>query len=196
MSNAEISADPPMDEVGALLTRVADKDRAAFTSLYSATAPKLLGVLVRILQNRAEAEDALQDVFIKTWQRAPQFAAQRGSGMGWMVAVTRNHALDRLRARPESRGFHQASDRSGQDPLDTVADGRVSAESTLIARGEARRVLTCLEELESERAQAVRGAYLAGLSYKELAERHGVALNTMRTWLRRGLLALRECIER
>lgn len=175
------------DPIAPLLTRVAAQDRAAFGALYSAAAAKLMGVLIRILGDRAEAEDALQEVFTRVWLRAGRFDATRGQGMTWLIALARNHAIDRLRARPPR--FEDS------DEMETVADTAPRAETQLVAKGEARRVAECFDRLEPDRAAAVRGAYLQGLSYGDLAARHAVPLNTMRTWLRRGLLNLRDCLE-
>lgn len=186
------------DHIGSLLQRVATQDRRAFQSLYAEAAPKLSGVLHRILGNRTEVDDAMQEVFIRVWQRSAQYHPERGLGMSWLIAVARNHALDRLRARPERTGMRQetARDEDGQDPLDRVADRTPGVEAGLVARGEAQRVVDCFDELETARASAVRGAYIEGLSYQALSERHDVPLNTMRTWLRRGLQKLRECMDR
>ena len=87
------------DPVSELFLRVAAQDRAAFRSVYSATSAKLMGVLLRILANRAEAEDALQEVFTRVWLRAGRFDPAKGAGMTWLVAIARNHAIDRLRSR-------------------------------------------------------------------------------------------------
>jgi len=175
------------DPLAILLSRVASHDRAAFRGLYAAASAKLFGTLLRILGNRAEAEDALQEVFTRVWLRAGRFDAERGRAMTWLIAIARNHAIDRIRARPEQA----ASD----DETEFLADTRPGVEAGLIARGEALRVIHCLNTLEPDRAEAVRGAYLGGLSYQALAERHDVPLNTMRTWLRRSLLKLKDCLE-
>ena len=109
-------------------------------------------------------------------------------GAAWLVAVARNHSIDRIRARRQKTADIDAA-------LD-VADPTPGPEALAVAGGERERIHGCLDELEAERAAAVRGAYLAGESYAELAQRHGVPLNTMRTWLRRSLMKLRECLER
>ncbi len=186
------------DRIADLLQRVAGQDRAAFRSLYAEAAPKLSGVLFRILNQRTEVDDAMQEVFIRVWQRAAQYQPERGQGISWLITIARNHALDRLRARPERAGLRQevARDADGADPLDRVADPAAGVEQGLVALGEARRVMACFDELEADRAEAVKGAYLQGLSYQALAERFDVPLNTMRTWLRRGLLTLKECMDR
>lgn len=170
-----------------LLLRVAAQDRAAFRSVYSATSAKLMGVLLRILANRAEAEDALQEVFTRVWLRAGRFDPAKGAGMTWLVAIARNHAIDRLRSRKPEQ--------SEDGEADLVADSAPGAETRLIAAGEASRVSACFDTLEPDRAEAVRGAYLNGQSYQDLADRYGVPINTMRTWLRRSLAKLKECLD-
>jgi len=182
------------DPVAELISRVAAQDRAAFRALYSETSAKLMGVLLRILGTRSEAEDALQEVFTRVWLRAGRFDATKGRGMTWLIAIARNHAIDRLRSRP-AEVQSVARDEEDGDPMERVADSAPTAETQMIAKGEARRIADCFDTLEPDRADAVRGAYLGGLSYVELAERHDVPLNTMRTWLRRSLLRLRECLD-
>jgi RNA polymerase sigma-70 factor (ECF subfamily) len=174
------------DPVAELIARCAAQDRAAFAALYRATSAKLHGTLLRILGTGAEAEDALQEVYTRVWLRAGRYDPAKGRGMTWLIAIARNLAIDRLRARPAA---------SSDDGLDLVQDSTPRAETRLIALGEARRVSDCFATLEPDRADAVRGAYLTGLSYIELAARHAVPLNTMRTWLRRSLLRLKECLD-
>ncbi|WP_072346377.1 sigma-70 family RNA polymerase sigma factor [Devosia enhydra] len=176
------------DDLSQLLSRVALGDRAAFRRLYDLTGAKLFGVALRILRNRAEAEEALQEVYIKIWQRAGRFAGGGASPISWLVAVMRNHCLDRLRGRrPPAADVDAAYD---------IADQAPDPEMAAMAGDDSAGIARCLAELEPARADAVRGAYLDGLSYEELATRHSVPLNTMRTWLRRSLIRLRECLER
>ena len=175
------------DPIADLLIRIAAQDRAAFRQLYSLSASKLMGVLLRILNNRAESEDALQEVFTRVWLRANRFDADKGRGMTWLIAVTRNHAIDRLRARPAPT--------DGDDAMASLRDPTPGAEAQLTAKGEARRIGDCFSTLEPAKADAIKGAYLNGLSYEDLSARHDVPLNTMRSWLRRGLLKLKECLE-
>ena len=180
------------DPVADLLIRVAAQDRAAFRSIYQDTSAKLMGVALRILGTRSEAEDALQEIYTRVWLRAARFDPDKGRGMTWLIALARNHCIDRLRSRAEARGMRQDED---EDALAAVADSAPGAEARLIAVGEAGRIADCFATLEADRAAAIRGAYLQGLSYQDLADRHAVPLNTMRTWLRRGLMKLRECME-
>lgn len=174
------------DPLATLLAQVAAQNRAAFRALYNDAAPKLMGVLIRILANRSEAEDALQEVFTRVWLRAAAFDPAKGRAMTWLITMARNHAIDRLRARPAPMG--------GDDDLAAFADPAPSAQAQLIAAGEARRISDCISALEPRHGAALRGAYLSGKSYDELAIAFDEPLNTMRTWLRRGLLSLKDCM--
>ncbi|MCV9999010.1 sigma-70 family RNA polymerase sigma factor [Pararhizobium sp. YC-54] len=177
-----------IDDISTLIGRVSLKDRAAFSALYSQTSPKLFAICVRILKDRAEAEEALQEIYIKIWQRADRYVSGGPHPMSWLLVIARNHAIDHLRARkPVANTIDEAYD---------LADSAPDPEKTAINAAEGRRIDNCMNELEADRADAVRKAYVEGLSYEELAEVFGVPLNTMRTWLRRSLLKLRECMER
>jgi RNA polymerase sigma-70 factor (ECF subfamily) len=175
-------------DLGDLLARCGFGDRAAFRSLYAAASPKLFGVALRILNNRGDAEEVVQEAFVKIWRGAGRFEAGRGSAMGWLVSIARNQAIDALRAR-------KAPARDISD-LPELADHGPTPEASALGADERRRIAGCLGELPADRAAAVRGAYLEGWSYEELARRFDVPLNTMRTWLRRSLLKLRECLTR
>lgn len=177
------------EDLAGMISRVSLGDRAAFSALYSATSPKLFSVCLRILKDRTDAEDALQEIFVKIWHRADRFAASGINPLGWLMAIARNHSIDLLRAR---RPVASNIDEEGWD----IADSGADPEQVAVLKGEGKRIDTCMEELESDRAGAVRSAYVEGLSYQELADRHAVPLNTMRTWLRRSLLKLRECLDR
>lgn len=171
-----------------LISRIALGDRKAFAALYNQTSPKLLAICLRILGNRNEADDVLQEVYIKIWQRAGAFTAGSATSAAWLAAIARNQSIDTLRAR-----------KPVADEIDSVldlADGDPDPETQVVIRDEGRRIDTCMEELEADRAVAVKRAYVEGQSYQELADQFGVPLNTMRTWLRRSLLKLRECMER
>ena len=173
-------------EIADLIARCALRDRGAFRDLYGRTSAKLYGVTLRILKDRSEAEEALQEVYVKIWQRADRYVPGGYSPISWLVAVARNHSLDVLRARkPQSDDIDMALD---------VADASPDPEQAAANRGERSRIDDCLGQLDGEKADAVRGAYLDGYSYEELSARHSVPLNTMRTWLRRSLMKLRECL--
>lgn len=177
------------DELEDVIIRCGLGDRAALRALHDATAPKLLGLAMRVLKDRAEAEDAMQDAFVKIWQNADRFAATGNSPMAWLVTIARNAAIDRLRRR-------RVQPLTGQGTLPDRHDPAPGPEAAAIARSEAGRIARCLDELDGAHATAVRGAYLEGSSYESLAAKAGVPINTMRSWLRRSLIKLRECMER
>ena len=176
------------DDVEKMIARVGLGDRAAFSSLYDATSAKLFGVCLRILNDRAEAEDALQDAFVRIWQKAGTYASNGYSPMTWLITLTRNLAIDKLRTR-----------KGGSVDIEEVydlADSGPTPEAAAVAASEKGQIDGCLDELEPDRAEAVRGAYLEGYSYNELAAHYDVPLNTMRTWLRRSLAKLKDCLSR
>ena len=174
------------NDIANLIARTSLRDRPAFAELYSHTSAKLFGVLVRILKDRAEAEDALQEVYIRVWQKAGGFSADRASPMTWLITIARNHGIDRLRTRREST--------AGLDEAEQLADSAPTPEASVIAGSERARIDGCLDLLEAEKADAVRAAYIEGYAYQELADRFDVPINTMRTWLRRSLQRLKECL--
>ncbi|WP_226779224.1 sigma-70 family RNA polymerase sigma factor [Oceaniglobus trochenteri] len=171
-----------------MILAMAEGDRAAFLSLYDATSAKLFGICLRVLNDRAEAEDVLQEIFLKIWRNADRYKANGFSPMTWLITVARNGAIDRLRTR-KRRG-------ESLDLAEELPDHAPTPEAAAVASSERDRVQGCLGELKPERAGAVKGAYLDGQTYQELADRYGVPLNTMRTWLRRSLQSLKECLSR
>lgn len=176
------------EDITKLIVRVSMKDRSAFDSLYAHTSAKLFGVCLRVLRDRSEAEEALQEIYVKIWTKADRFAVSELSPISWLVAIARNHAIDRIRSRrQQSVEIDHAAE---------VADPAPGPEAVVVAGSERARIESCLDELDTQRAAAVRGAYLDAQSYLELSSRFGVPLNTMRTWLRRSLMKLRECLER
>lgn len=166
------------------IARTALGDRAAFNSLYSATSAKLFGVILRILNDRPQAEEVLQEVYIRIWNKAGQYQVNGLSPMTWLITVARNMAIDRKRKQ-----------KMPTDELpDTLQDPGPSPEAAAIASDERSRLEACLAKLPDDQAAAVKRAYIEGATYAELAASFGIPLNTMRTWLRRSLIALRECL--
>jgi RNA polymerase sigma-70 factor (ECF subfamily) len=170
------------------LARCAMGDRRAFAALYQATSAKLFGICLRVLQDRSEAEDVLQDVYVKIWRNAGQYRVNGLSPMTWLITIARNASIDRLRRRRAMSG--------DSDGADLQADPAPGPEARAMAASDSARLTGCLGELDERHAQAVKGAYLDGETYADLAVRFDVPLNTMRTWLRRSLLKLRECLSR
>lgn len=184
--NGSHIVDTTADTLKPLLERIATGERAAFRQLYILASPKLFGVCIRMLRDKTEAEDALQEIFTRIWTKSHRYDPEKARAMTWMIAIARNLCIDRLRSRPPREQDDEA--------VLAIPDPSPTAEMRTIAKGEAGRFRDCLGLLETDRAHAIRGAYLDGLSYDELARRHAIPLNTLRSWLRRGLSKLRECM--
>lgn len=173
----------------AWLRRIADGDRTAFEQLYHATAARLLGICLRVLPDRAEAEDVLQDVYVAIWRKAPQFSPEKSSAMTWLASIARHRAIDRLRATPAlvSREPMQLNELEA-DP-DAAPGARAEADSV---RSQLDR---CLDQLDARRRSLIRTAFFDGATYEDLAQRTGSPLGSIKSWIRRGLLQLRACLE-
>ena len=171
-----------------LLAAVSGGDRHAFAALYDRTSAKLYGICLRLLGSEAEAQEALQDAYVTVWQKAGRFDPAKASAITWLAVLARNKAIDRLRRRP-----------SGTDQLEAAAgveDEKPSAFEVVGKSQDAARLRDCLGELEDRQHAMIRSAFLDGATYPELAEREGVPLATMKSWIRRGLQRLRGCLER
>ncbi|MFL4470144.1 sigma-70 family RNA polymerase sigma factor [Tateyamaria armeniaca] len=151
------------EELDALIARVALADRRAFDQLYTLTCARLFAVAMRMMKNRAEAEDVLQDAYVRIWQRAGSFRPGEGRSMPWLITITRNLAIDRMRVR--------AAPIAPMEMAQDVPDDGPTPETALAQSENRARIDACLEELEARRAEAVRAAYLDGWSYQELADR-------------------------
>lgn len=173
-----------------LLTRVAAEDHAALATLYDATSAKLMGVCLRILKDRGESEDVLQEVYLTVWRRAGSFDPARGvSPITWLATIARNRAIDRLRVRNPLAGAQ------GEAFALAAPDPAPSAEARISERQEAARLADCLGELEPRTAEAIRTAFYEGVAYEPLAHRLGEPVGTVKSWIRRGLQRLKGCLE-
>ena len=182
--------DAARSQLTAALARVAKGDRDALRLVYRDTSAKLFGVCLRILKEKEEAADVLQDVYFTVWRRAGMFDPDRASPITWLVTIARNRSIDRLRARANTRRMQPID-----DALE-VSDGAPSALSQVETDEEHRRLMNCLGQLEPRHADAIRAAFFEGAAYEELAQRMDVPLGTMKNWIRRSLMRLRECLER
>jgi len=176
------------EDLAALLARVAARDSAAFAALYRATQGVLYGVVARILTRGDASGEALQEAYVRIWEKAGEYDPAKGSPIGWMATIARNRALDEIRrVRPASleempEGFEPAAE--SVDPL--AARARSERLTALIA---------CLGKLDADKREAVLLAYYRGFSRDALAKRFGAPTPTIKTWLRRSLMQLRECLE-
>jgi RNA polymerase sigma factor (sigma-70 family) len=178
----------PADFLSDLLTRVAAGDRAALGRLYEATSAKLFAVCLRILRNRDESEDVLQEVYLTVWRRADRYEAARGGALAWMATIARNRAIDRLRARGPMAYAEPAEDLN-------LPDEAPLAPALLEQAQDARALYACLETLDQRTREVIRTAFFEGVTYEALARRLDAPLGTVKSWVRRGLLKLKGCLE-
>jgi RNA polymerase sigma factor (sigma-70 family) len=183
------SSNDAREALRAAMLRLAEGDKAALEEIYRATRVKLFGICLRILGDRKEAEDALQDVYINLWQRADRYDPTRASPIAWLAAFARNRAIDRLRT---------GKVRSGAVPVEEaapLADEAPLAEALLIDLERNAQIHTCLGALDDRTQGHIRAAFFEGRTYAQLAEAADVPLGTMKSWIRRGLMRLRACLE-
>lgn len=182
----------PMDRTVALedlMARTAAGDRVAFKTLYDRCSAKLFGVILRILKDRQRSEDVLQDVFLKIWQKAGSYNAAQGRPITWMATIARNRAIDIIRAGRNDLSVDEPGDEENVFRL-----GGWDAENVDISDLETLRF--CLGEMEDDDRNYVLLAYYEGYSREELAEQYSAPVGTIKTRLRRGLMGLRQCLER
>lgn len=184
-----MSANTTTDPLADLLPRIASGDRLAMRRLYDATSAKLFGVCLRILSDRDESEDVLQEVYLTIWRRADRFDAGRASVMAWISTIARNRAIDRLRARGPL---------AYADPVEDleIEDEAPRAEALLEAAQDGAALGRCLSELDDRTQAVIRTAFFEGITYEALARRLHAPLGTVKSWIRRGLLKLKGCLER
>jgi RNA polymerase sigma-70 factor (ECF subfamily) len=174
--------------IAALLRRVAAEDHAAFSALYDATSAKLYGIILRILRRRDVADEVLQEVYVKIWERAALYDAAKGSPITWMATIARNRAIDAVRGRQllptedVSEALGIASEE--EDPLERMHRSE-----------ELQRLMRCLDRLEPQRREVVLLAYRDGMSREALGQRYARPAATIKSWLHRSLAQLRECLE-
>ena len=171
-----------------LMSRVAAGEREALRQLYQATSAKLFGVCLRILSDREESEDVLQDVYVTIWRRADRFDPARAGVMTWLSTIARNRAIDRLRARGPL---------AYAGPIDDleIADGADSAETLLSAADDRNKLHGCLSELDDRTQKVIRTAFFEGVTYETLARNMDAPLGTVKSWIRRGLAKLKGCLQ-
>jgi RNA polymerase sigma-70 factor (ECF subfamily) len=179
-------AETPPPTLEGLLAQIALGDRAAFAQLYQATANRLFGICLRVLAQRSEAEDALQDVYTSVWRKASQFDPTKASATAWLAMIARNKSIDRL-------PFQQA--RASLDMAQNIEDPAALPAQAVQTASDRVRLEHCLERLEPKRRSLIRSAFFDGLTYEELAAKIEAPLGSIKSWIRRGLLQLRECLD-
>ena len=185
-------------DLSQLLARAGMGDRAAFAALYAKSSPHLFAVILRICRDRGQAEDILQEVYVNVWRAASAFDAAQSQPLTWLTSIARNRAIDGLRraqAQPQLQTATGADDEDS-DVYDQTADDRPGPLDLLSQASDARALSQCLQDLTSPQRQSVALAFYDGLSHAEVADKMGQPLGTVKSWVRRALLALKACLER
>ena len=184
------SLDGSADPLAALLAQIAEGRRDAFESLYRQTSATMLGICLRVLRDREEAEDVLQEVYVAVWSKAAQFDQQRARAMTWLGTIARNRAIDRVRARPSPALHEPIEDHElADDEAPTPAAG-------IDAALERAQLDDCMDQLEPKRRSLIRTAFFENVTYDVLALRAEAPLGSVKSWIRRGLQQLKACLER
>ncbi|GFE76915.1 sigma-70 family RNA polymerase sigma factor [Novosphingobium sp. TCA1] len=162
-------------------------DPVGLRRVYDMTCAKLFGICLRICGDREAAEDVLQDVYVKVWRRAGAFDPNRASPITWLATIARNAAIDWRRA-------DHRFDFAPEGVALTIADESPLADAVVEGEDQSRRLRLCLEGLQPQQSLAIRRAFLDGLTYQELAECAGIPLGTVKSWIRRGMQKLKDCL--
>jgi RNA polymerase sigma-70 factor, ECF subfamily len=174
---------PPDIELARLLQRCAASDTAAFRALYDKTSPILFARLLRMLRRRSVAEEVLQDVFVRIWQRAAQFEAHRGHALAWMVTIARYCAIDLMR---RERMTLVSDDAIAEIPDETAQDATGLEKPNNFDH--------CIGQLNDNTRKCLTLAFVEGRSHDEIARLTTNPLGSVKSWIRRGLLSLKECL--
>ena len=188
-----MSADPD-EPLMDLIDRIARRDEAALKALYDLTARKLYGLSLRVLGSAEAAEDALQEAYLQVWRSAGDYRATLSPPMAWLGLIVRSRSLDLLRRRAADRAH--LTQELDETLADTLPGNAPNPMDTSLASHQAWAMHQCLGQLENKQREVISLAYLRDLSHGELAERLALPLGTVKTWIRRGLDKLRDCMAR
>ncbi len=182
-----------------LLARCGLGDRAAFAELYRLTSAPLLGVVLRVQGDRTLAEDVLQEVYVNVWRAAGSFNAAQSQPMTWLTSIARNRAIDSLRraqAQPQTISGEADPESEEDSLLERQADPNAGPLALLERASDARELHTCMQALSAAQRQSLALAFYDGLTHSEVAEHMSQPLGTVKSWVRRGLVTLKGCLER
>jgi RNA polymerase sigma-70 factor, ECF subfamily len=179
-----------------LLQRIAARDTAALAELYDRHSRLVFGLILRIVRDRGEAEDILQETFVRVWNRAEIYDARIGGPLPWIVRVARNRALDRLRARRVRAAVDAPAPATETPAAEPAPDTAIQSPEAAVLEAERRlRLADALAGLPVEQRRLIEAAFFEGYTHTELAERFGLPLGTVKTRIRAGMIAMRQGLE-
>ena len=178
-----------------LLQRIAARDTAALAELYDRHNRLLFGLVLRIVRDRGEAEEILQEAFVRVWTRAERYDARIGGPLPWIVRVARNCAIDRLRARRVRATVDTPAIDLAAVEATAAATGIQTPEAAVLDSERRQRLTGALAGLPSDQRQLIEAAFFEGYTHSELAQRFGLPLGTVKTRIRLGMIAMRKRLE-
>ena len=180
------------DELLPLLSATAKGDKKAFAELYNATSGKLYAISLKMLKNKALAEEALQDAFIKIWHNASDYQSSKGVVISWMISIVRYRSLDLIRHNKVRKEQTLTGEHSAD--LENVEINHESDLTIEYESGNDNKLVDCIEQLDQQQRQAIHLAYYKGLTHYELVDHVSSPLGTVKSWIRRGLQQLQRCL--
>lgn len=184
---SEVAGSAKAKDIEAALLACASGDKLALRRIYDAESPRMLGVAQRLLKRRALAEEAVQDAFVLIWRHAARFDPERGGGLTWIYAILRNRSLSILRdeKRTETR----------DEPIaEELASEEDDPETVMSKLSDAKALSACLQQLPAQRRGIVLLAFVQGLTHGEIAGKLNIPIGTVKSWIRRSLMTLKECL--
>jgi RNA polymerase sigma-70 factor (ECF subfamily) len=179
---------PAVADLGSLLAASAAGDRSAFRQIYETTSVHLYGMAVRILRDREVAREAVQEAYVSIWRRAADYSPDRGTPLVWMGAIVRNRCLDTVRRRRPSIPIDEAPGH------ESWADPAPLPDAAAIMSAEAKRVRGCVDRLGEQPRRAILLAFHGGLTHEEVAAEMHAPLGSVKSWIRRGLMQVKDCL--
>ena len=179
------------NELDKMMLRAGGGDEAAFRRFYDLTAPTLLAILLRMLKDRFQAEDVLQDAMVIAWNKATDFDPGKAGARTWITTIARRRALDLLRSRKRRDELMQDS---AADIRDMLSQSEAASAGPPESAATERRLAFCFGELNDDAAICIQFAYLDGLTFTEIAARIDRSLGTVKSWIRRGVAKLQQCM--
>jgi len=181
----------PSKELLPLLQETARGNQSAFEQLYKSTSAKMYAVAMRLMRNPESADDVMQEAYVKIWHNASEYLSERGAVLTWMISILRYRAIDKLRKNKRDH-LHDNADNHQDQLIDEKQDLL-----KLMQKACDEKILNgCLEELADKQRQSIALAFYDGLTHEELSQHYGAPLGTVKSWVRRGLILLRRCLEK